>query len=191
MYTEVKNFMEEMIVRNAEEAIALAEKGQLSPHWQECARRDIESYLSTSYGEVVRTHHLKTRLELAINSTVQISDLEDAEAAAVSRGWKMVYYFVSPDYWTHMEVYELKHPDYRYSASISIDREAAGEDLDAYAAWMLSYLDLWAKGEGITLQKGEKMDSIKSFREQFHFNEMSEVLQYFTTVLANPETMLT
>lgn len=191
MYTEVKNFMEEMIVRNAEEAIALAEKGQLSPHWQECARRDIESYLGTIYGEVVRNYHLKPRLERAINSIVQISDLEDAEAAAVSRGWELVYYFESPDYWTHMEIYELKHPDYRYSASISIDREAAGEDPDAYAAWMLSYLELWAKGEGLTLPEGEELDSVEGFWEEFHFNEMSEVLQYFTTVLANPETMLT
>lgn len=184
------NEIEEMIYRNTEDAIESAAKGQLCPHWQECARRELEPYLQPAHGNAERANHLKERLEEVINSVPQISDYEYEVQQAAALGCRVVYYYETSDYWTHMEIFEIDHPDYKYTASISIDRECAGEHPDIYALHMRDCLEEWAVANGLTVPEGKRV-SAEEFREEVHFRKIEEILQYFATVLAQPELMLT
>ena len=187
MDEDFKKEMQDSTLKEILDSIEDAKNGELSPHWQEHIRREVQHASEGGYLPE-NSDELLSKLRSSLDSVPQIGDSELNRRQLAASNTELIYDYPSDDYGTLVQITYM--PDKRqYTASVFLDPDKAQHDLPGYsknieqARWTWIYtmkidFDEMDVPQCAQLDSSENFDSIK------------DALKYVFSALRHPETLL-
>lgn len=185
MNTDFENGYRTAVFCDVEDSIERAKRGELCNHLQDQTWDELKEYLHADCEYFDAANNLAMRLSQAIASRGQESDFEWESREMKSWG-VFEYYYPSDDYWTGMEIIRYLTPKngIKFSVAISIDRAAAGEDLDGYVNMMKNHFLEWVESVGISIS--DEL-SAEDFVEEQYFVSIKDAAEYLLRAMMVPQ----
>lgn len=164
-----------------------AQAGELSPHWQEYLRRTVRDARNGGYLPD-DMDQLLTQLENVLATVPQMSDEELDRKQLAQSGTELIYNYPTDDYDTIVMI--TYHPESKlYSATVSLDPDAAKANLKEYAKNVEQAVWTWLREQKVDLQ-AEDIPAIPPENALEHFEALKETLQYVIARLKSPELLI-